>query len=386
VSACLNICVPHASHGKVETMHRIPYRTFPVTKEMKRTVVRVLENGEYRPGGKEETQFEKEFSQYVGAKYAVAVSSGAGALHIAMSVLGIGPGDEVITAANGFTAAADCAVWVGARPVFAEMERGTFNIDPNEIAKKITPRTKAIIPVHMYGHPADMDPIMELAEKFDLPVIEDVAQAAGSKYKGKASGNIGDVSIFSFAGKNMNCYHEGGMLVTNDENYAEKAILYRHFGHHPEHFGAEQYVIGYNYSMNGWNAALGRMTLRAIDDWNTRRRRNAKRYDELLGGLSRIEIPTERDWAYHVYLHYVIRAERRDGLKRFLGKRGIDTGIHYPIPIPLQRPYREKFGFKEGMFPLSEEATSSVLSIPTRPTLTIQEIKYITDSIKEFYR
>jgi perosamine synthetase len=365
-------------------MFRIPYRKWPVTQEMRDAVLRVLETGEYRTGSKEEINFEKEFSRYIGCKYAVAVSSGAGALHIAMCVLGVGPGDEVITAANAFTAAADCAVWVGAKPVFAEIDSETMNIDPDDLRRRITSKTKVIIPIHAYGHPADMDPIMELAAGRGLSVVEDVAQAAGSKYQNRRCGSIGHISIFSFAGKNITCCHEGGMLVTDSEEYAKSAVLYRHFGHDPNRFGAEQHVLGYNYSMSGWNAALGRISLRSLDDWNEKRRENASMYDKELEGISNLELPVEKDWAYHSYLHYVVRTRKRDALKEFLEKKGIQAQIHYPIPTPLQAPYKKRFGYTEGMYPKSEEASKTVLSLPTRFNLTEEEVRYVSDSVREF--
>jgi len=365
-------------------MYRIPYRKWPVTQEMRDTVLRVLETGEYRTGSKEEVNFEKEFSEYIGSRYAITMSSGAGALHVAMSVLGVGPGDEVITAANAFTAAADCAMWVGAKPVFAEIDHDTMNIDPNDVRRRITRKTKVIIPIHAYGHSADMDPIKEQAEEHNLYVVEDVAQAAGSKYRNNKCGSIGHVGIFSFAGKNITCCHEGGMLVTDNEQYARSAVLYRHFGHEPGRFGAEQHVLGYNYSMSGWNAALGRITLRSLDDWNKKRRENARIYDEQLKAIPNLELPIEKDWAYHAYLHYVVRTSERDELKEFLEKKGIQTSIHYPIPTPLQTPYKERFGFTEGTYPESEKACKTVLSLPTRFNLTEEEIRYVFESVREF--
>lgn len=366
-------------------VYKIPYRKWPVTQEMRDTVLRVLESGQYRTGEEPELNFEKEFTQYIGVKYAVAVSSAAGALHIVMSVLGIGLGDEVITAANTFTAASDCAIWVGAKPVFVDIDPDTYNMDPSKIEKHITKRTKAIIPAHMYGHPADLDPVMEIARKHSLIVVEDSAQATGTQYKGRRTGSIGDIGVFSFAGKSMSCYGEGGMLVTNNETYAERATMYRHFGHRPGRFGAEQFVIGYNYTLGGWNAALGRVSLKLLDDWNQQRRDNARKYDEGLKGVGQVTTPVEREYAYHTYLHYVIRAERRDELRQFLKQRGIETLVHYPIPIPMQPEYRKKFSYGKGMYPLSEEAAQSILSLPTRMTLTNEEFQYVVDSIKQFY-
>jgi dTDP-4-amino-4,6-dideoxygalactose transaminase len=183
----------------------------------------------------------------------------------------------------------------------------------------------------------------------------------------------------------MHCYGEGGMLTTSNDEYAKNAVLCRHFGHLPDQFGGEQHVIGYNYTLSGWNAAMGRITPRLLDEWNSQRRRNAEKYSETLKGVQGIETPVEKDWGHHVYLHYVIRAERRDRLKEHLTKKGIETVIHYPIPIPHQKTYRAQFGYKDGMYPLSEEATTRVLSLPTRPTLTDEELQYIVNAIREFY-
>jgi dTDP-4-amino-4,6-dideoxygalactose transaminase len=357
---------------------------WPVTQEMKDTVLRVLENHEYRAGGKQEIAFQDEFAEYIGMKHAVVCSSGGGALHIALSVLGVSPGDEVITAANTYTCVAGCATWLGARPVLVDMDPETNNIDPVKLKEKVTPKTKVIIPVHMYGQPADMDPIMEIAENNNIFVVEDVAQAAGSKYKGKKSGSIGHMNIFAFNGKSLHCYGVGGMVTTDDDEYFRKAKLFRKFGHLRDGTGDCE-VPGYNYELLGWNTALGRISLRNLDKWNKRRREIAKIYDDLLANLPEVEIPFEKDYAYHVYLHYVTKAEKRNELLEFLEKKGVTASKLYHRPIHLQTAFK-KYGFKEGMYPVSEESAKRTASLPNHFAQTEEEIHYVADTVKEFYQ
>jgi len=364
---------------------------WPVTPEMKALVLEVLERGEYVASGEQNIAFEREFAKYIGSKYAAVVSSGGGGLHIAMSVLGIGPGDEVIVPANTYTAVAGCPVWVGAKPVLVDMEPDTYNIDPGKIEENVTPRTKAIIPVHMYGQPADMDPIMELAERHGLFVVEDAAQGAGSKYKERKSGSIGDVNVFAFMGKNMHCYGTGGMITTDNREYLRKIRLYRKFGHSVTLSGARAEtgdceVPGYNYELAGWNSALGRISLRSLDRWNKRRRENARMYRDLLEELPNVVLPVERNWACHVYLWYVIQAEKRNKLKEFLARKGIETSIIYSIPIHLQTAFRQRFSFRRDMYPVTEAATRKILSLPIGFHLKEEQIRYVARCIKKFYQ
>jgi dTDP-4-amino-4,6-dideoxygalactose transaminase len=358
---------------------------WPVTQEMKDTVLKVLENHEYVAGGKQEIAFQEEFAEYIGSKYAIVCSSGGGGLHIALSVLGVGPGDEVITAANTYTCVAGCATWLGAKPVLVDMDPETNNIDPFKLEDKVTSKTKVIIPVHMYGHPADMDPIIEIAEKNNIFVVEDVAQAAGSSYKGKKSGSIGHMNIFAFNGKSMHCYGTGGMITTDDDEYYRKSRLFRKFGHLRDGTGDCE-IPGYNYELLGWNTALGRISLRELDKRNKRRREIANMYDDLLGNLSDVETPVEKDWAYHVYLHYVLKAEKRDELIQYLEKKDIIASKLYHLPIHLQTAFKKRFGFKEGMYPISEESANKTAGLPNHFTQTEEEIHYVADHIKEFYQ
>jgi len=341
---------------------------------------RILDNTAFILG-KEVELFEQEFAAYQGAQYGVAVNSGTTALYIALLCHSIGRGDEVIIPANTFIATAGAVALTGATPVLAEIKENTMNIDPLSIEEKITSKTKAIIPVHLYGQPADMDEISDIAGQHDLIVIEDACQSHGAEYKGKRVGSIGDSGCFSFyPGKNLGAYGEGGMVLTNDSDVNRKARMIRDHGSEKKYY---HLIKGINGRMEGFQGAVLRVKLKHLEKWTELRRKNAATYNELLNKTNVIT-PFEEDFNKHVYHLYVIRAENRDELIDYLKERGIYTGIHYPIPIHLQEAYND-LGYKEGDFPVTEKVAEEILSLPMFPELTEEQIKYVTDSITEFY-
>jgi dTDP-4-amino-4,6-dideoxygalactose transaminase len=324
---------------------------------------------------------EEEFASYCGTKYAIGVGSGTEAIHLALLSAGIGQGDEVIVSPNTFFATVEAIAYTGAYPVFVDIDPATYTIDISLIEKKISSKTKAIIPVHMYGQPADMKPIMELSEKYRIKIIEDACQAHGAEYHNKKCGSIGDAGCFSFYfTKNLGAYGEGGMITTNDSKIAEKARLFRNHGHKSKY---EHSVIGYNSRLDELQAAILRIKLRYLDSFNKRRREIAQKYNAFLKTTPLI-LPNESDNKKHVYHLYVVRSKERDSLQQYLKEKRIDTGIHYKIPIHLQEACRH-YNYQQGDFPEVERACREILSLPIYPELKDEEIEYIIDSIKEFY-
>ncbi|MCD6086727.1 MAG: DegT/DnrJ/EryC1/StrS family aminotransferase [Candidatus Hydrothermae bacterium] len=327
-------------------------------------------------------KFEEEFAKYLGVKHVVTASSGTTALFMALLALGIGEGDEVITVPFTFVATLEAIVYTGATPVFVDIDPTTYNMDPAKLRKVITNRTRAIVPVHLYGQPADMNPILELAEKYDLKVIEDACQAHGALYRGKRAGAIGDAAAFSFyPGKNLGSWGEAGAVSTNNDQLAEKLRKLRDHGAEKKYFHLTR---GLNLRTINFQGAVLSVKLKHLDSWNDRRREIAFLYNELLEDVKEVVTPYESTFVKHVYHLYVIRAERRDALRSFLSERGIDTGIHYPIPLHLQKAY-EGLGYVRGDFPNAEEAALSVLSLPMFPELTDDEVERVAKTIKEFY-
>lgn len=347
--------------------------------EIHAALERVLESCSFVLGD-EVTKFEAEFAAYCQARYCVAVNSGTSALHVALLALGIGPGDEVITAPNTFIATCEAVTYVGARPVFVDVHPRTYNIDVTKVEVAVTSRTKAILPVHLYGQPADLDLIVEIAHKHNLFVIEDACQAHGARYKGKRVGGIGQVGCFSFyPGKNLGAYGEGGALVTNDEEIYMRARALRDHGqlqryHHD--------VIGYNYRMDAFQGAVLRVKLAYLDDWVEARRRHAALYSELLAG-SEVITPFEPDYARSIYHLYVIRTRQRDALQRRLAEVDIVTGLHYPVPCHLQKAYAQ-LRHRRGDFPVAERCAQQVLSLPMFAELTNAQIETVARVVKEF--
>ncbi len=332
--------------------------------------------------GKEVAEFEKNFAAFCHAPYAVGTDSGTAALHLALLICGVQPGDEVITTTHTFVATSEVISVIGARPVFVDIDPRTYNLDPDAVARAITPRTRVILPVHLYGQPAEMDPLLELARRHNLKVIEDAAQAHGSEYRGRRAGTMGDLACFSFyPGKNLGAYGDAGAIVTNNEEYAARARMLRDHGRKDKY---RHQMVGYGYRLDALQAAILGAKLPHLDGWNARRREIANRYTELLQGTRLVTpyVPAHISAVYHLY---VIRARNRDGLKEHLKARGIETGIHYPIPLHLQ-PVYEGLGYRKGDFPHAEQAAEDILSLPMFPELTEPQILQIVDAVIEFYR
>ena len=331
--------------------------------------------------GKAVAEFEEQFAAYCGAKHCVGINSGTSALIMALKALDVGEGDEVITTPNTFIATAEAISFAGATPVFVDIEEKNYNLDPARLEKAITGKTKAVIPVHLYGQPADMDPILEIAEKKGIAVIEDAAQAHGAQYKGKKTGGLAKAACFSFyPGKNLGAYGEGGAVTTNDENIAQKVRMLRDHGS-PKKFYHE--FIGNNCRLEGIQGAVLSVKLRHLDKWNDGRRKNADLYRKYLEGTG-VGLPQEMPYARHVYHVFCVRVKERQKLIDFLKEKGIFTNIHYPIPIHLQKAY-SFLGYKKGDFPVTEGCKDEILSLPMFAELTEEEIKYTADCIKEFY-
>ncbi len=331
--------------------------------------------------GKKVAEFEKNASEYLGVKHAVGVANGTDALQIAMMALGIGKDDEVITTPFTFVATTETIVMLGAKPVYVDIDPETYNINPKKIKEKITDKTKAILPVHLYGNPAEMDEILSIAKEYNLFVIEDSAQGFGAEYKGKKVCSFGDVACISFfPSKNLGCYGDGGMVVTNSDKIHEKVRMIA------SHGSKVRYVhetLGMNSRLDAIQAAILNVKLKYIDEWNDKRIKFAKLYSEKLSSLSKIKTPVQKDYVKHIYHQFTIRVENREELQKYLSSKNIPTAIHYPIPLHLQPAFR---GYaEEGSLPESEKAAKEVLSLPMHPDLLVEEIEYITNSIKEFY-
>ena len=350
-----------------------------IKPEVDAAIARVLESGQFILG-EEVAAFEEEFADYCDVQFGVGVNSGTSALHLALLAAGIGPGDEVITVPLTFVATVAAICYSGARPVFVDVDPFSFNIDVTKIEAAITERTRAIVPVHLYGQPADMAPILDIAQRHRLTVIEDAAQAHGAEYRGKKVGSLGDLACFSFyPSKNLGAYGEGGMVVTNSPEYATALrTLSNHGQDHKHHHGMK----GYNYRLEELQAAVLRVKLRHLEEWTGRRRQHAYQYNRLLDGAG-IETPEEMPGVRHVYHLYVLRSTQRDALQAHLAARGIGTGIHYPLPVHLQEGYRD-LRYTEGDFPVAEACARSLLSLPMYPELTESQIEEIAEVVGSF--
>jgi dTDP-4-amino-4,6-dideoxygalactose transaminase len=328
--------------------------------------------------GNEVAAFEQEFAAYCGANYGVAVNSGTSALHLALLAAGVGPGDEVITVPFTFVATVAAILYTGARPVFIDIDPCSFTMDMNQLASAVTPRTKAVVPVHLYGQAVDMDPLMEVATRHGLKVIEDAAQAHGAEYKGRRVGGIGDLGCFSFyPGKNLGAYGEGGIVVTNNLDYARTMQMLRDWGQERKYCHV---LKGYNYRMEGFQGAILRVKFRHLEMWTEARRAHAARYDEFLQDAP-VKIPTTLPSRRHVYHVYTVCADQRDEVQRILHHHGIQTGIHYPVPVHLQPGYAD-LGYKAGAYPHAEHAARQVLSLPMFAELTTQQQDVVVDAIR----
>jgi dTDP-4-amino-4,6-dideoxygalactose transaminase len=332
--------------------------------------------------GPDVLNFEKQFSDYCDIQHTVALNSGTSALHLAMLLLDVKAGDEVITTPFTFVATSWAISYVGAKPVYVDIDAKTYNLDPSLIQSAITSKTKAILPVHLYGMPFEINEIMPIAKKHNLPLIEDAAQAHGAEYHGKRVGGFGDISCFSFyPGKNLGAFGEGGALVTNNETFAVRAKALREHGSTKRYYHDE---IGYNYRMEGIQGAVLGVKLKKLDEWTKARRRVAKMYNELLRDTPLV-LPYEHEHVKSAYHLYVVRHSKRDELKDYLQKHEVGWGIHYPLPLHLQKCYSH-LGYKKGSFPVAEKVAEECLSLPIYPELSDDQIEYVSEVIHNFFK
>ncbi len=330
--------------------------------------------------GKQVEAFEREFAEYCGCRYGVGVGSGTEALHLALLACGVKQGDEVITVPNTAVPTVSAISFANAVPIFVDIDPKSYTMDVSKIEEKISIKTKAIIPVHIFGQSADMDLNLEIAEKWNLNIIEDACQAHGTEYKNRKIGSIGDVGCSSFyPSKNLGAYGDGGMVVTNNKDIAQKVWMLRNYGQEKRYYHS---IKGFNSRLDELQAAILRVKLKYLDEWNARRREIAKLYDEMITN-NEILKPAKMDYGKHIYHLYVIRTERRDQLQKYLQKRGIKTVIHYPIPVHLQEAYHD-LGLKEGTCPIAEKYAHEVLSLPMFPELTEEEVEFICGAINSF--
>jgi dTDP-4-amino-4,6-dideoxygalactose transaminase len=364
----------------------IPYFDLPaqirsLRKDLDAAIGRTLDNCSFCLGP-DVAQFEKDFAKFVGANHCVGFNSGTSALHVAMIMLGVGPGDEVVTTPFTFVATSWAISYVGAKPVFVDIDDTTFNMDPKLVESAITPRTKAMMPVHLYGQPLDLDPLLEIARRKKLPLVEDAAQAHGAIYKGRPVGTFGEMSCFSFyPGKNLGACGEGGALVTNNETYAARARALREHGSTVRYYHDE---VGYNYRMEGIQGAVLGVKLKHLARWTERRRAIAKIYNELLSETP-LQLPHEAGYGQSAWHLFVVRHQLRDELKKHLDSSGVGSALHYPLPLHLQKCYAW-LGYQPGDFPVAEKAARECLSLPIYPELTDRQVQRVTDAIKDFFK
>ncbi len=356
-----------------------------IKDEIDKVVAEVIESQRFIMGPKVE-ECESAIADYCACSSAVGVSSGTDALLISLMAENIGPGDDVLTTAYSFFATAGCISRTGARPVFVDIDPATCNINPTLLEDALTPETKAIIPVHLYGQMADMDPIMQFAKKHGLVVIEDAAQAIGSEYKGKRAGSIGHYGCFSFfPSKNLGAFGDGGMTVTNDKARDTKLRALRNHGSTKKYYHA---MIGGNFRLDAIQAAVVSTKLGHLDSWTAKRQSNADRYDALFKEAGLVDSghlnPPARLQDRHIFNQYVIRAQQRDKLQQFLTEKNVGTAVYYPLPFHMQECFSE-LGHKKGDFPECEKAANETLALPIFPELSDSQIKYVADCINEFY-
>jgi dTDP-4-amino-4,6-dideoxygalactose transaminase len=349
--------------------------------EIDQAIAKVLDSTQFVLG-EEVAAFEREFAQAHGAAYGVAVNSGTSALHLALLAAGIGPGDEVITVPNTFVATVAAICYTGAKPVYVDVDPVTFNMDPAKFEAAIGPRTKAVLPVHLYGQPADMDPISEIARRHGLVVVEDAAQAHLARYQGRSVGALGALACFSFyPGKNLGAYGEGGMVLTSNEAHAKTIRMLRDWGQDRKYHHA---LAGYNYRMEGMQGAILRVKLRHLEQWTEQRRAHAARYAQLLEGAG-VGIPAEAPGRRHVWHIYAVRTSDREGVMKALAEQGVQTGIHYPIPVHLQPGYADpRYG--KGTFPHAERAADEVMSLPMYPEMTEDHLQTVNRALRAIPR
>jgi dTDP-4-amino-4,6-dideoxygalactose transaminase len=351
----------------------------PLRAEIDAAIARAIDNCTFCLGP-DTAQFEKDFAKFCGAEHALGFNSGTSALHVAMLLLGVGPGDEVITTPYTFVATSWAISYCGAKPVYVDIDDATFNLDPKLIEKAITPRTKAVLPVHLYGQPFDVDAIAAICRQHKLPLVEDACQAHGAKYKGKMTGTLGDIACFSFyPAKNLGACGEGGALVTNNAAFAARARSLREHGstvryHHDE--------IGFNYRLEGLQGAVLGVKLKHLAHWTRERQRVANCYAELLADTP-LQLPTVAAGSESAWHLYTVRHSRRDELKKHLDANGIGNAVHYPMPLHLQKAYAH-LGYQPGDFPVAEKASREVLSLPMFPELTDGQIQRVAEVVHGF--
>lgn len=347
-----------------------------IKTEMDAAIADVLANSAFI-GGAQHKAFEQAFGAFIGAKHCIGVGNGTDALFVCFKALGIGPGDEIITVANSFIATSEAISQTGAKVVFVDCNEKTYTIDPALVEKAITPKTKAIVPVHLYGQPADMDPILALAAKHGLKVVEDCAQAHGAVYKGRKIGTIGDMATFSFfPGKNLGAYGDAGAIVTNDDKLGEWARKYANHGRKDKY---DHEFEGINSRLDGLQAAILNVKLKHLDKWTERRIAIADKYDKAFAGV--VGVPTRAEGVRHVYHLYVIRLKDREKIQAVLTERGVATGIHYPIPLPSLKAYAY-LGHKDSDFPVSDMLRKEILSLPIHGSMTDAEVDYVIEAVR----
>ena len=357
---------------------RAQYRS--IATEIDAAIQDVLDRADFILGQDVE-RFEAEFAQYSRTAHAVGVSNGLDAIRLALTAIGVEPGDEIIIPANTFIATALAVTAVGARPILVDCDPRSFNLDPSQLAGALTPRTKAIVPVHLAGQPAEMDPILEIARAAGVLVVEDAAQAHGARYRGKAPGELTDVACFSFyPAKNLGAYGDAGAVVTNDPAIADRLRLLRNYGQRVKY---EHAIQGLNARLDTLQAAVLRVKLRHLDSWNAARARHAARYTQLLAGVAGVEVPRAASHVTPAWHLYMIRAERREELRGHLESAGIRVNVHYPIPIHLQ-PAFSSLGHRRGDFPVAEELARTLLSLPMYAELTDAQLDHVAERVREF--
>jgi dTDP-4-amino-4,6-dideoxygalactose transaminase len=362
---------------------KVQYKS--IKNEINPAIQAILDNTSFILG-KAVSDFESAFAKAHSVKYCYGLGSGTDGNHLVLWALNVGPGDEVILPANTFIATAWGATLCGAKPVFVDVEADSYNIDPGKIEKVINKKTKAIVAVHLYGQPADIDSLKTVAEKFNVHLVEDCAQSHLAEYKGKKVGGLTEAASFSFyPGKNLGAYGEGGAVTTNSEDLANKFKMLRDHGANQKYYHES---LGHNYRMDGIQGAVLGVKLKYLDNWTNSRRRVANKYRELLCDFEHIILPAEMSYAKHVYHLFVIQVKKgkleRDNLAKFLNDNGISTGLHYPVPLHLQNCFKG-LGYKKGDFPVTEKLAESGLSLPMYPELADEQIEYVSDKIKEFF-
>lgn len=372
--------VPEDTHREITN---IPLARPVFDKEMEKAAIEALSNERFVLG-ESVFKFEEEFAEYCEVDYAVSTGSGTDALRFALMAMGIARGRQVVTTPASFVATSNAVLHVGASPVFVDTDPETYNVDPEKVKKAVNRKSGAVVPVHLYGYPADMDSIRETTDKLELPVVEDACQAHGALCNGKKVGSLGDAACFSFySSKNMTVAGDGGMLVTSDRKVAEMVAKLRDCGRKTQYVHD---VVGFTSRLNTVNAAIGRVQLRHLDEWNGKRRKNAETYNRLLSDLDALILPPFGDGKIRPVHHlYVVRTRVRDKLKSFLGSVGVQCGVHYPLPIHLQPIYKELLGLEEGSFPNSEELCRTCLSLPMYVELRDIEIVYVSEMIHKFF-